>query len=650
MPATATGRGAQVILDGDAQAAARGAYAATMDGNAGRMAALELAGTVPDGSTADGSTSTGGAPRAKSTVMPSVTDYCTPVLNCTTVTGNITTVSGTAALTLTGAAFTAADIGKAINVPLAGGLTAVNGLTTTISAVTDATHLTMAANASLSITAQQAVVSYGTDNSVAIQAAHDAAFAAGARFLYFPGGRYFAPNLASCGNVVFVGDGALVAAYKKAIAPLSAQGPYKFDRGIIPSIHLPVFSAAAAPIVVGIGDSIMTVGPDVMAGTESLQSSLQRKLARESNKTITWYSRAWGGSAWRHWDAATVTAAIADGEANALPSWITPNSSSLLDIVKALSPDLVIINLGQNTGGYTIEIPAMYSVIGKILAWAKVPDIMFVTPHCPSVMAPTWGLATNQEPRDQMAAAIRGYCLHNHRPMIDANRWANMARDGRDIMRANMVQVQQSFATTGVPYTYPRATFDYSMIGQFSAAGTILTNMRAGSPFGFQIGSQSDNTFLVWKEGGNFRVSSNLTSSVAALAATDTGVAFPASGILYWEMIVRGNWVQFGFATSFQLAGNYTPVWSGYLERLGGLFYPVLFMTGFNGNTVFLSSISLTELEPIMPTVTDMDMFGIVPDGSGGSITLRGGNGVNHPSTIGVERIFDALLANESFI
>jgi hypothetical protein len=60
MPATATGRGAQVILDGDAQKAARGAYAPTYVGNAARLADLQRTGAVADGAaTQDGTTRSG---------------------------------------------------------------------------------------------------------------------------------------------------------------------------------------------------------------------------------------------------------------------------------------------------------------------------------------------------------------------------------------------------------------------------------------------------------------------------------------------------------------------------------------------------------------------------------------------------------------
>jgi hypothetical protein len=62
MPATATGRGAQVILDGDAQRAARGAYANSYVANAMYLDSLARSGAVADGmTTPDGTTRTGTA-------------------------------------------------------------------------------------------------------------------------------------------------------------------------------------------------------------------------------------------------------------------------------------------------------------------------------------------------------------------------------------------------------------------------------------------------------------------------------------------------------------------------------------------------------------------------------------------------------------
>ena len=52
-------RGAQVILTGEAQTAARGGLAGDIEGNTIAKKALEADGTVADGSTPDGSTLTG---------------------------------------------------------------------------------------------------------------------------------------------------------------------------------------------------------------------------------------------------------------------------------------------------------------------------------------------------------------------------------------------------------------------------------------------------------------------------------------------------------------------------------------------------------------------------------------------------------------
>ena len=62
MPATATGRGAQVVLDpvGDHAKAARGAYAASLELNVQKRRDNVNAGTTADGNTSNGRTNSGG--------------------------------------------------------------------------------------------------------------------------------------------------------------------------------------------------------------------------------------------------------------------------------------------------------------------------------------------------------------------------------------------------------------------------------------------------------------------------------------------------------------------------------------------------------------------------------------------------------------
>jgi hypothetical protein len=81
MPATATGRGAQVVLDPSSATAqaVRGAYAATMEANRAKVAADVLAGVVSDGTRQDGTTATGGV----------ATDVAATPMATLTVTGSV---------------------------------------------------------------------------------------------------------------------------------------------------------------------------------------------------------------------------------------------------------------------------------------------------------------------------------------------------------------------------------------------------------------------------------------------------------------------------------------------------------------------------------------------------------------------------------
>ncbi|MGX9430286.1 hypothetical protein [Bradyrhizobium sp. LeoA1S1] len=86
-----------------------------------------------------------------------------------TITATVTIASGSNALTATGATFTSADVGKTILVPGAGA--AGVGLVTTISAFTDATHVTLAASAGTALSAVSKRVTYGTDDTASFNAA-----------------------------------------------------------------------------------------------------------------------------------------------------------------------------------------------------------------------------------------------------------------------------------------------------------------------------------------------------------------------------------------------------------------------------------------------------------------------------------------------
>jgi hypothetical protein len=138
--------------------------------------------------------------------------------------------STSATLTVTGAALTLADVTKAIVVPGAGAAGA--DLVTTIAAFIDATHVTITTPASTTVAAK--TVTYGTNDTVAIQAAIDAAavlasylassFPAGGGIgarLYFPKGVYLVTALTFRPSAAYAGDGALYNLYVYGAGELS---------------------------------------------------------------------------------------------------------------------------------------------------------------------------------------------------------------------------------------------------------------------------------------------------------------------------------------------------------------------------------------------------------------------------------------------
>ncbi|MGF6434322.1 hypothetical protein [Bradyrhizobium elkanii] len=101
-----------------------------------------------------------------------------------TVAATVSITSGTNTLTATGATFASSDVGKRIVVPGAGASGAP--LATTISAFTDTTHVTLGTNAGTTISAVFEGITYGTDDTAAIQAALNAFQGAGTPPSEFP--------------------------------------------------------------------------------------------------------------------------------------------------------------------------------------------------------------------------------------------------------------------------------------------------------------------------------------------------------------------------------------------------------------------------------------------------------------------------------
>lgn len=109
------------------------------------------------------------------------------------ITATVSITSGQHALAAVGASFVSTDVGKQIIVQGAG--TSGAYLTTTISAFTDATHVTLTAAAGTTVTTTSEIVGYGTDDSAAIATAVTAALAGNFTIVFTDGIIFHASTL-----------------------------------------------------------------------------------------------------------------------------------------------------------------------------------------------------------------------------------------------------------------------------------------------------------------------------------------------------------------------------------------------------------------------------------------------------------------------
>ena len=107
------------------------------------------------------------------------------------VSGNLTISAGGNSLTVSGASFTSADVGKHIHVPGAGA--SGQPLRTTIASRVSATVITLAAAAVTALSASAQTIVYGSNDAPAVQAAIDLAVFKGGDTVFFPAGRYWFP-------------------------------------------------------------------------------------------------------------------------------------------------------------------------------------------------------------------------------------------------------------------------------------------------------------------------------------------------------------------------------------------------------------------------------------------------------------------------
>lgn len=435
----------------------------------------------------------------------------------------------------------------------------------------------------------------------------------------------------------FVGAGSVGGLYRKSVTTNRAP-QFQPSTDINPARHLRNLARTAAPVVVMMGDSIASEGPDAQASTVSMWSVIKERMQDQNpDKAFTFYNRAIGGQTWLN----------ANSTPSAFPSWYTVPANSWLSYVQTLAPDVLFLAFGMNdangfnSGGLT-------GALATINGWAKVPDIIFVTNPVPALSAlyPD-GSGTGfvaqvfQEGRDYVAGYERTYARQRGYGLLDINRMFVASRDGYDT-QSGILKLIETVAATA--YTAVAAAKDF-------AFACVCTGIwTEGRVLKIKCGLGANDAIFITKTGGNFVVS-GFTDAVGTYKTVATGVTIPATPF-YFEVSVFGDIARVlidSTTTGYNGLGK-TVIAEFQTIRYGGIHSPLMEWQATPGSGPFSSITYLAGYgdQKYKQTATDSDIFS-TSDNTSAMKTPYGGNGINHYSARGVEMIVRPVVEAADF-
>lgn len=232
-------------------------------------------------------------------------------------------------------------------------------------------------------------------------------------------------------NVVFVGNGKLLNVYRKDGYDTYGGGKNTvISNDIIPSKHLKVFNNVFKPKVVLVGDSISTYLANSVSRGNMLTSCLEDSISLQGNNGIEFYNRAIGGKTFNNLQSVLYQ--------DYIPWYSGLETTTWIDVVKALEPDLIVFSLGMNDAE-NIKVASIKAVIDYIKTWAKVPSLVMATNLTPNPLGASEGTeVASQTSRDLSAGLVRSYVKANDIGLLDFHRQGCVARDGYDPTSSTM--------------------------------------------------------------------------------------------------------------------------------------------------------------------------------------------------------------------
>lgn len=451
--------------------------------------------------------------------------------------------------------------------------------------------------------------------------------------------------IANMQEVVFIGSGSFsgAGAYNiRQIRPeTSADYPvFGFTGGAIPKLCRGPLLGRAVKVVV-VGDSLTTKTPDVNDRNATQYDAIVRAIS-SANPTvpIDFITRGIGGQ--------SVTQL--DGVPSMFPDWYTNTSKPWLDYVADELPDVVVISMGMN-GAIANNSPALLlSIVTKIQAIPSAPNIVFCTTPLPTsydsdpALFSAFGEKAQQETRQAAAGIVRTFCRHYGFPFFDVNRQFNLVRNGFDIRKTNTKVVTGEALVNGA-FTASSETRNFSLVVNMSGVAPYST---AGQTLTLRIGALPTEVVFITSDNGNLALTfydMDMYSYKYVVYDGTNGrptIPIPTSQHLLvcelYDGLVRIYYPNTATTDQIPTAEQVIVSQALFNPQLGT--YEANMSTG---NVDALLEYAKGEHVLYKPSLNNREIWG-GPDGSVGLKYPYGGNGVNHPSSIGAKAVYDATF------
>mgnify|MGYP001056492275 CR=1 FL=1 len=445
-------------------------------------------------------------------------------------------------------------------------------------------------------------------------------------------------------NVIFVGDGKFSdvvtdgsAMYRRQVIPKTAPSALsQTDNNL--DIKLRKLTNDKVIRVVFLGDSLSTSSANTL-NTTSSKSVVFQKFIKECNPNyeFEFIQRSIGGKSLENINSTANSATIEDNY-----PWYTDPNREWLEYVYDVNPHIIIFASGTNDNS-NLEPDTLFEVVSKIETNTEA-NIVFITnigTVCSGVgdrVGHYLSEKSQQEGRDYAAGYYRSYAKAKGYPCIDLNRTFNMVRDGRDIISTEIYAATPLLTNGYLRADDHQACHDFSV--ELEVAAGAFTNT---DPLAISLSSQEGNKVYIRDDGAGMLEAVVLTGSASAAfqGVFSLGIATPV-GDYEFQCGVKGSEFFFKDRTNNGTRGDVVTI---PVYRFGGLFKPYVGFNKLQSGPVIRGELNIGIPKPYMPQLTDEEMWGVV-DGSYQDFNI-GGNGINHPSSVGCAALYQAHYSKQ---